>query len=136
MLSLKTHNIADYVIGVLLIASPFLFNVANVTAAANLFMIGGIALIVYSLLTNYYYSVARVIPLGVHMAMDAILGVLFILAPALFGYRDLLTSGQYALHIVFGLGAIGLVSLTRTRTEAAKTPSERAAIAHEAPLTH
>ncbi len=134
MISLKTHNVADYVIGVVLVVCPFLFNFAHVSAAANLFMIGGTALIVYSLVTNYHYSIAKVVPLGAHMALDALLGVLFILAPALFGYRDLLTGGQYALHVVMGLGAVGLVALTRTRTEAAKTPSERAAIAHETPL--
>lgn len=136
MLSLRTHNVADYLIGVFLIVSPFLFNFAQISAAANLFMIGGISLIVYSLITNYYYSVAKIVPLGVHMTLDALLGVLFLLGPALFGYRELLTGGQYALHVVMGLGAVGLVALTRTRTEAAKTPNERAAISHDTPLAH
>lgn len=136
MLSLKTHNVVDYAIGIVLIVSPFLFNFAHVSAAANLFMIGGISLIVYSLITNYHYSVAKFVPLGVHMAMDAILGVLFILGPALFGYRDMLTGGQYAWHVIMGLGAVGLVALTRTRTESAKSPAERASIAaHHSPIT-
>ncbi|MCM2281101.1 MAG: hypothetical protein NDI61_04570 [Bdellovibrionaceae bacterium] len=135
MISLRTHNIADYVVGVVLIVCPFLFNFAHITAAANLFLISGIALVMYSLLTNYYYAVARIIPLGMHMALDTALGILMILAPALFGYRDLLSGGQYALHVVLGLGAVGLVALTRTRTETAKSPSERASIAREAPLT-
>jgi hypothetical protein len=135
MISLRTHNILDYVIGAVLILSPFLFGFADINAARNLYVLGGIALIVYSLFTNYYYAIAHVIPLGVHMTLDALLGILVILAPAMFGYRDLLTDGQYALHIVLGIGAVGLVALTRTRTEAAKTPSERAGIAHEVPLT-
>lgn len=134
MISLRTHNIMDYVIGVFLVVAPYLFGFSHINAAANLFMIGGIALIVYSLLTNYYYSLARVIPLGVHMAMDALMGIVLILAPALFGYREMLTNGQYAVHIISGIGAVGLVALTRTRTEEAKTPSERVGIEHEAPL--
>lgn len=136
MISLRVHNVLDYVIGALLLVCPWVFGFADVAAARNLFLFGGVALIVYSLLTNYYYSVARVIPLGVHMTFDALLGVLLILAPALFGYRNLITEGQYAVHIVLGIGAVGLVALTRPRTEAAKTPQERSAIAHEVPLTH
>lgn len=136
MISLRSHNVLDYVIGAVLMVCPWIFGFAEVGAARNVFLFGGIALIAYSLLTNYYYSVVRVIPLGAHMTMDAILGVFLILAPALFGYRDILTDGQYALHIVLGIGAVGLVALTRPRTEAAKTPAERAAISHDVPLPH
>ncbi len=136
MIPLKTHNILDYVIGALLIVSPWLFRFAEIDAARNTFLVLGGGLIVYSLLTNYYYSVAHILPLGVHMTLDALAGIVLILAPALFGYRDLLTGGQYAAHIVLGIGAVGLVALTRPRTEAAKTPAERAAIAHDVPLPH
>ncbi len=136
MIPLKPHNVLDYVIGALLVISPWLFGFADVLAARNVFLVLGAGLIVYSLLTNYYYAIVRVIPLGVHMTLDSLAGVVLILAPALFGYRDLLTTGQYAVHMIFGIGAIGLVALTRPRTEAAKTPAERAAIAHEMPIAH
>lgn len=136
MIPLKVHNVLDYIIGAFLVVVPWMFGLAEITAARNLFMFAGLALIVYSLFTNYYYAVARVIPLGVHMTMDALLGIIVILAPAFFGYRDQLTDGQYATHIVLGIAAVGLVALTRPRTEAAKTPAERAAISHEVPLPH
>lgn len=136
MIPLKVHNVLDYVIGALLVVSPWVFGFSEITTARNLFLVLGIGLVAYSLLTNYYYSALRVIPLGVHMTLDALVGILMILAPALFGYRPFITDGQYALHIVLGIGAVGLVALTRPRTEAAKTPAERAAISHEVPLTH
>lgn len=135
MISLRVHNILDYVIGAVLIIAPWVFGFGEVAMARNLFLFGGVALIVYSLLTNYYYSIAHVIPLGVHMTLDVLLGVLFILAPALFGYRAFLTNGQYAVHVVLGVAAVGLVALTRPRTEAAKTPAERAAIDHNVPIS-
>ena len=134
MISLRVHNIIDYVVGAFLVVAPWVFGFADVPAARNLFLVGGVLLVAYSLITNYYYSIAKVLPLGAHMTMDAILGVLVILGPALFGYRDFLTNGQYAAHVVLGIGAIGLVALTRPRTEAAKTPAERAAITHDVPL--
>jgi hypothetical protein len=136
MISLKVHNVLDYVIAAVLVIAPWVLGFADIAAARNLFLFVGVALAVYSLMTNYYYAVVRIIPLGVHMTMDAIAGVLLILAPALFGYRDLITEGQYAAHVVLGIGAVGLVALTRPRTEAAKTPQERASITHDVPLPH
>jgi hypothetical protein len=135
MISLKVHNVIDYIVGAFLIISPWVFGFSDVNAARNLFVIAGVALVGYSLMTKYYYSAVRIIPIGAHMTLDAALGILLILAPALFGYRELLTQGQYAAHIVLGIGAVGLVALTRPRTEAAKTPAERAAIMHDASLT-
>jgi SPW repeat len=128
MFSLKAHNVIDYLVGALLIVSPWLFGFADIPAARVLFLMSGIALIGYSLLTNYYYSVARILPLGVHMTLDAVLGVILILAPALLGYRDQITQSQYVAHVVLGIGAVGLVALTKPRTEAAKTPVERITI--------
>jgi hypothetical protein len=136
MIPLRVHNILDYVIGAFMIIAPWLFRFSTVPVVRNLFLVLGVGIVVYSLLTNYYFSVFRVIPLGVHMTLDTLVGIVLILAPALFGYRDLITEGQYALHIILGIGAVGLVALTRPRTEAAKTPAERAAISHDLPVHH
>lgn len=120
MVSLKTHNILDYVGGALLIMSPFLFGFADINAARNVFTLAGFILILYSLFTNYYYAVIRVIPLGVHMTLDAINGVLLITAPWIFNYRAFLTPGQEYLHYVLGVGVLALVGLTREKTESDK----------------
>jgi hypothetical protein len=127
MLKLKTHNIMDYVIAVVLVLAPFLLGFSDVDRARNVFLTLGIGLAVYSLITKYYYSIAKIIPLGIHMILDCIAGVALMLAPSVFNYRELITDGQYAAHFIFGLGALALVALTRTRTEAAKTPEEHRA---------
>ncbi len=120
MVSLKTHNILDYVGGAALILAPFLFGFSDIDAARNVFMIAGFALVAYSLCTNYYYSLIRVIPLGVHMTLDALNGVLIIAAPWIFNYRAFLTPGQEYLHYILGVGVLALVGLTRERTESDK----------------
>jgi len=117
LISLRTHNVADYVIGATLVMSPYIFGFDNVVAGRNLFLVLGLGLIAYSLFTRYPISIAKIIPLGVHMTLDVIAGVLLILGPSVFAYGDALTEFQYALHIIFGLGAIGLVALTRPKTE-------------------
>lgn len=136
MISLRVHNVLDYVIGAILLISPWLFGFAQVEAARNVYIILGAGLITYSLLTNYYFAVARVIPLGLHMVFDFTAGIVLILAPTLIQYRYRISDGQYAVHALLGLGAVALVAFTRPRTENAKSPGERAAIAREAPMPH
>lgn len=120
MIPLRIHNILDYVIGAVLVLSPYVFGFSDVDAARNVFLVLGFGLIGYSLFTNYRYSIAKVIPLGVHMFMDVSAGVVLMLAPYVFGYSDLITGGQLAFHYVMGLGAIGLVALTRPRSESGR----------------
>ena len=125
MVSLKVHNILDYVIALVLVLSPFIFGFSDITAAKNIFLVLGFGLATYSLITKYYYCIARIIPVGVHMIFDSAAGVTLLAAPYLFDYRENLTELQFGVHVAMGVGAIGLVSLTKTRTEAAKTVEER-----------
>lgn len=124
MVPLKVHNILDYVAGVLLLFVPALFGFSEIAAARNLFIFAGIFLIGYSLITKYYYSLLKIIPLGVHMALDVASGVVVMLAPWVLGYRDLLTGGQEVVHYVLGVGVIGLVAMTRSKTESDKIREE------------
>jgi DNA integrity scanning protein DisA with diadenylate cyclase activity len=125
MMSLKTHNVFDYIIAVVLVLAPFLFGFSDIDAARNTFLILGFGLAAYSLITKYYYCIARIIPLGVHMIFDVSAGLVVLIAPYIFDYRESLTTLQFAVHVVMGIGAIGLVAVTRTRSEGAKTVEEK-----------
>ncbi|MBX2988714.1 MAG: hypothetical protein KF802_12535 [Bdellovibrionaceae bacterium] len=125
MLSLKTHNILDYVAGVFLIICPWLFGFSFMSTPTNVFLFAGIALIAYSLFTNYQYAWMRKIPIGVHMILDLCLGALLIIAPWAMNYRMSLTSGQEYLHYILGLGLFGFVAVTRVHKEADKRPEDR-----------
>lgn len=119
MVSLKTHNILDYVGGLFLVLAPSLFGFSDIDAARNFFVIAGLGLIGYSLFTRYEIALWRKIPLGVHMTLDVTAGVLTILAPYLLGYSELLTGTQTAVHWIAGLGVIGLVALTDRKSNRA-----------------
>lgn len=121
MLSIRTHNVLDYVTGVVLLFLPAIFGFAEIDSARNSFLFSGFAFIVYSLLTKYDYALWRVIPVGTHMSLDVLNGVFIMLAPWMFGYRDLLSSGQEVLHYVAALAIFGLVAFTRTQAEAVPT---------------
>ena len=71
-------------------------------------------------MTNYEFAAVRVIPIGVHMVLDVMVGVFVFIAPWLLHYRVFLTPGQESLHYLLGLGVFALVGLTREKTEAEK----------------
>jgi hypothetical protein len=112
MINIDTHNILDYVIGAILALAPFIFGFADVPEARNVYLTLGIGLIAYSLLTNYRYSILKIIPLGFHMILDVLCGIILMIAPWMFAYRMELTSFQFALHFILGIGAVAFVAIT------------------------
>ena len=112
MIPLKVHNVFDYILGAFLLVCPSLFGFTQVVLARNFFWIAGVVWIGYSLVTRYYYSLANIISVKTHMVLDAILGVLLILAPYGFGYVFLMNGAQMGLHYVLGFGLIAVVLLT------------------------
>ncbi len=135
MIPLKVHSLLDYLAGGFMIIAPWAFGFSEVLPARLIFLLGGLTLLAYSLLTNYYFSVARLLPLGAHMTLDTVLGIFVILAPALLGYRAQITQTQSTAHLLVGTALVGLVALTRPRTEHGKTAADRAAISHDLPVT-
>ena len=113
MLSLRTHNILDYVIGAILVLCPYVFGFSDINTARNVFLVLGFGLIGYSLLTDYRYSIAKLIPIKVHMGLDVMAGIILLLAPGIFNYGTMLSGGQVAVHYIMGLGAIVFVAVTR-----------------------
>jgi hypothetical protein len=53
MIPRNVHGILDYVVGLLLIAAPWLLGFADGTAAQNVPVALGAGALLYSLLTNY-----------------------------------------------------------------------------------
>lgn len=125
MISLKTHNVLDYVFGVVLALCPYLFNFTTLDVARNLFQTVGIGLLVYSLMTNYRYSIIKLISVRAHLALDVVAGALLMIAPWLFGYRLSLSGFQTSVHVIAGLAVLGLVAFTeRGRIKAEEKPEK------------
>ena len=105
----RSHAIIDYATGLLLILAPYLFGFADGGVAQWLPQVIGIATIVMSLLTDYELSLARVIPLDVHLGIDMGAGLLLALSPWLFGFAGLV----WWPHLIVGLAEIVIPLLTR-----------------------
>ena len=112
----RIHGVIDYLTGVLLIAAPWLFGFADGTAAQWVPVILGVAILGMSLITDYELSAARVIPMGVHLAVDGLGGAFLAISPWLFGFAD----RTYWPHLIVGLGEIVASLVTRTRPDTAR----------------
>ena len=106
----RTHGVLDYVMGLLLIAAPYILGFADGTAAQYVPQAIGAAMLGASLLTNYELGLIRVIPMPVHLLLDFASGALLAASPWLFGFADRL----YWPHLILGLLEIGSALMTRT----------------------
>lgn len=112
MISLKTHNVADYCLGAAFLVAPYLFGFSGMYFAHDVFTVLGFAIIGYSLLTDYRYSMSKAVPLSMHITFDVIIGFFAVLAPWIYGYREELTVPQLAAHWILGLGTIATAAFT------------------------
>ena len=110
----RLHAPLDYIVGVALIAAPWIFQFSDVTAATVLSVVLGIGLIAYSLFTDYELGVWRTFPMSVHNLFDIAAGALLAASPWLFGFADE-GANAWAPFVVVGLAAIFLGLTTKQR---------------------
>ena len=119
IISTRVHGVLDYLVGGLLIASPWLFDFARGEAETWVPVILGAGAILYSLMTDYEYSLSRSISMKTHLNLDLFSGIFLAASPWIFGFNDYV----YMPHLVLGILEIGAalmtstVPSTRTRTD-------------------
>ena len=109
MITSKVHACLDYLVGILLIAAPWLLGFADNTAATIIPVALGASTLVYSLVTDYEYSLARLLPFRAHLVIDFMAGLLLLVSPWLFGFSDRV----YLPHLIVGILEIVVVLATR-----------------------
>jgi SPW repeat len=103
--------VIDYLTGALLILAPYLFGFATGGIEQWLPQILGVALIGMSLITRYELSVAKIIPLGVHLGVDVVAGILLAISPWLLGFAEVI----WWPHLLVGLMEIVVAAITERR---------------------
>lgn len=102
------HGIADYVLAVLIVFSPWLSGFSDHRPAMMITVGFGAVMAIYSALTDYELGVFRVIPFLAHLGLDAVGGGLLIAAPFLFGFADRV----WVPHLVLGIVEASFAALT------------------------
>jgi hypothetical protein len=107
----SAHGVLDYLVGVALLAAPWLFGFADNETARWVTMAFGAAAILYSLLTDYEMGVIRAIPMPVHLILDAMSGILLAASPWLFGFSE----EVWVPHVI--VGVFEIIAAISTETE-------------------
>jgi hypothetical protein len=110
IISTKVHGVLDYMMGILLVASPWIFGFADNGMQLWIPVILGVFMLIYSLMTNYELGLSDNISMRTHLIIDFISGVLLAASPWIFGF-----AGEvYLPHLVLGIAEIGAAVLTTT----------------------
>ena len=109
----KIHGVLDYATGLLLIAAPYLLGFADGTAAQWVPMIVGVAIIGASLMTRYELGLSGLIPMPMHLMLDAGTAILLIASPWLFGFAD----RTYWPHVMVGVFELVVGAMSRRQPQ-------------------
>ncbi|MCU9839607.1 MULTISPECIES: hypothetical protein [Ruegeria] len=103
------HAYLDYPVALALMGLPVILGLgAENPMALWLSVITGIAAFVLTLLTDHHLGVWRVLPYKFHLAVDLTVGVVFLLAPSLFGFTGL----DALFYWVNGAAVVTVISLS------------------------
>jgi hypothetical protein len=118
-LSTRIHGAIDYLWGIALMASPWLFGFTDVPAATWVALVFGAGAILYSVLTAYELGLLKILPMPLHLILDGLGGAVLAASPFLFGFADRVVWP----HVLFGL--FSAVACLVTRLEPILTTGRR-----------
>jgi len=108
------HAYLDYPVGLSLIILPFLLGIGNANPLAFwLSVVTGIAALALTFITDHHLGVIRVLPYKLHLAVDFLVGVTFVLAPFVLGFAGI----EAAYFWVLGITVLIVVGLDKTSPE-------------------
>lgn len=115
----RVHSAVDHVVGPALVAAPTVLGLGRTSPEGILARSVGGVQAVYSNLTDYEMSMKNVVPMKVHLALDAAGGAALALVPQLTGARE--KGKKYWLpHLAIGVFEIGMAAFTKTAPPATK----------------
>jgi hypothetical protein len=108
------HGMIDYAAGGTLYATPALLGLNEAPASARTLRLASGAAIASSLLTDYELGVVKLVPMPVHLALDAMSGALLAASPWLFGFAK---NGprHWLPHALMGTTEVLVALVSKTR---------------------
>ncbi|UVF21804.1 hypothetical protein HPT29_012140 [Microvirga terrae] len=98
----KVHGMIDYLWGLALLSTPWLFGFADNSAATWTAAAFGLGAILYSAITAYEVGLLKLLPMPLHLILDGVAGLALAASPFLFGFADRV----YWPHVLFGLFSV------------------------------
>lgn len=109
------HACLDYPVALGLIIMPFVLGLgASHPLAFGLSVATGLAAFVLTLLTDHQFGVFRILPYSLHLAVDGMVGVVFVIAPFVLGFAGL----DAVYYWVIGATVLAVVGLHKPEVAA------------------
>jgi hypothetical protein len=122
----QVHGVLDYLTAGVLIAAPSMLGFRKHGMQTWLPIALGVGTIGYSLLTDYELGVFKIIPMPMHLALDAANGALLAGSPWLFGFAEEVSAPHLGLGLFeLVVTASSQVTLTRTVDSGSRALDER-----------
>ncbi len=100
------HAYLDYPVALGLMAMPFLFGLGEGNVLAFwLSIVTGVAALLLTVLTDHHLGVIRVLPYSLHLAVDGLVGIAFVIAPLALGFTGI----EFWYYMVLGLTVLTVV---------------------------
>lgn len=105
------HSYLDYPVALSLMLTPFLLGIGQSNPLAlQLSVATGVAAFLLTLLTDHKTGVIRVLPYWLHLTVDRLVGLIFVIAPFVLGFTGLdaiyyWLNGAAVLLVTFVLNA-------------------------------
>jgi hypothetical protein len=106
IIPLKAHGILDYVGGILITFSPWIFGFADL-GGAPLYIplcLGSMAIF-----SNHPYGLFKVFPMQLHLIIDMFAGILMLVSPWIYGFYHVV----FLPHLLLGMMSFFAGLLTR-----------------------
>ena len=114
------HAYLDYPVALTLMAAPFVLGLGASNELALWLSVGtGVAALLLTFLTDHHLGIFRVLPYGLHVAVDGLVGLTFIAIPLAFGFAGL----DLAYYLANGAAVLMVVSLSKPAPKAHEMPA-------------
>ncbi len=121
-ISKRIHAYLDYPVAISLMVLPKVLGLGESNPLAMwLATVTGIAALILTIFTNHHLGVIRVLPYSFHLAVDAIVGITFVLSPFIFKFQGI-DAWYYWLN-----GAVVMLVISLHKPEAEEIAATNAA---------
>lgn len=114
LLSSRTHTIIGIVVGLALLAAPWLFAFADEGGPAVTVPIAlGLFILLSEITTTSPASFIKLVPMKVHIVVDVLTGLFLAASPWLYNFNNL-EANAWVPHLVVGILIVSYALLTNT----------------------
>jgi hypothetical protein len=122
-ISVNAHAMLEPLMAVLIIVAPWLFGFSDVNDAQAICIVVGATMLAAGAMTQWRYSLVKLIPLRTHFMTDLLLAAALILTPFIFGFGD--QGGATRFMVI--VGALEAFTALSTRWDPAAAGTGRTA---------